>query len=365
MTDSIDAEVRDHVRARLLAWFSENARDLPWRRDRTPYHAWVAEVMLQQTRVETVQAYYERFLDRFPTLSALAAAELGEVLKVWEGLGYYARARHLHAAARQVMAQHGGRLPDTFEELVTLPGIGRYTGGALASLVFGRAVPAVDGNVRRVLCRLFAISDDVTLSRTQRRLEDLAAALLPPDRVGAFNEALMELGATVCTPRSPDCEGCPLRELCEAYRSGDPEALPGRRPRQRTPHYDVAAAVLGREDGRVLVAQRKPDAMLGGLWEFPGGKRERGETLAQCLRREMMEELGVEVAVDEEPLLVLEHGYTHFRITLYVFACVWVAGEPRCLDCADFRWLAVDALDDVAMAVTDRQIAQYLQEVGF
>jgi A/G-specific adenine glycosylase len=356
-----DPETRAAFTERLLGWFARRFRDLPWRRERTPYRVWVAEVMLQQTRAETVVPYYERFLGRFPTVQALADAPLEEVLKAWEGLGYYARARNLHAAARRVVAARGGQLPDTFEGLLALPGVGRYIGGAVASIAFGRDVVAVDGNARRVLCRVMGIREDVTRPGVQRKLETLATRLLPPGRAGAFNEALMELGATVCTPRAPHCDRCPLRDLCRAAAEGDPEALPVRRPRRQVPHYDVAAAVTARADGRVLVAQRNVDDMLGGLWEFPGGKREDGETLPECLVREMREELGVEVTVGEQ-LAVVRHAYTHFRITLHAFHCRLVDGEPRCLDCAAFRWVTPAELDGLPMSVVDRRIALALSE---
>ncbi|MBN1978548.1 MAG: A/G-specific adenine glycosylase [Anaerolineae bacterium] len=361
-----DPKNRADFAQRLLAWFAAEARDLPWRQGgpyrsaRTPYRVWLAEVMLQQTQVDAVAPYYERFLARFSTVEALAAAPLEDVLKLWEGLGYYSRARNLHAAARQIVAQHGGQIPGTFEALLTLPGVGRYTAGAVASIAFGQDTPAVDGNVRRVLARAFAIREDVSRPGTQRELEALARSLLPPGQAGAFNEALMELGATVCTPRAPQCDRCPLRELCLARAAGEQTSLPVKRPRKRTPHYDVAAAVTVDKDGCVLVAQRNADDMLGGLWEFPGGKREAGETLAECLAREMREELDVGVEVGEL-LTVVEHAYTHFRITLRAFRCRIVAGEPRCLDCAAFRWASLPELDALPMSVADRKIAQALK----
>jgi A/G-specific adenine glycosylase len=314
--------------------------------------------MLQQTRVDTVIPYYERFLGHFPSIKRLADASLSDVLKSWEGLGYYARARNLHAAAQEVVAHHGGCLPGTYNELRALPGFGRYIAGAVASIAFGQAVPAVDGNARRVLTRLFAISGDVTRSSVQRELDSLAAGLLPPGRAGVFNEALIELGATVCTKRAPGCGDCPLRGRCLALAAGDPEGLPVARPRRPVPHYDVTAAVLLR-DGRVLVAQRKPEDMLGGLWEFPGGKRERGETLHQCLQREMQEELEVGVRVGEL-LAVVKHAYTHFRITLYAYRCSLASGEPRCADCAAFAWVEPSELDRLPMSVADRKIARAL-----
>jgi len=348
------------VADRLLAWFATDARDLPWRRARTPYRVWVAEVMLQQTRVDTVVAYYDRFLSHFPSVQALAGAPLESVLKAWEGLGYYARARNLHAAAQHIMTAHGGHLPNTFEGLLALPGVGRYIAGAVASIAFGQAVAAVDGNARRVLCRVFAIREDAAQPAVQRELEALAARLLPTGQPGAFNEALMELGATVCTPRSPRCNGCPLGTLCKARLAGDAESLPVRRARPRVPHYDVAAAVTWDGDGRVLVAQRRADDMLGGLWEFPGGKREGDETLPECLTREIREELDVEIEVGGL-LTVVSHAYTHFRITLHAFLCRWASGEPRCLECAAFQWVRPDELDGLPMSVADRKVAQALQ----
>jgi A/G-specific adenine glycosylase len=344
----------------LIDWFERHARELPWRHDRTPYRIWVAEVMLQQTRVESASPYYRRFLERFPTLESLAAASMEEVLKVWEGLGYYARARHLHAAARQVIDQHEGRLPDTFDALQALPGIGPYTAGAIASLAFERPVVALDGNARRVLARLFAVEGNPRRSSTQRRLKELAQALLPPDRPGPFNEALVELGATVCRPRSPRCSQCPLAANCRAHHEGREEDFPERAPSRAIPHYDVSAAAVFRDD-EVLIAQRHPESFLGGLWEFPGGKREADESLEECLVREMKEELDVDVEVGEQ-FLSLQHVYSHFRITLYAFRCRLKDGTPRCLECADFRWVKPQELDDLPMAVTDRQIADAVQE---
>jgi A/G-specific adenine glycosylase len=354
-----DAQPAD-LASRLLPWYANHRRDLPWRRARDPYHTWVAEVMLQQTQVATVTPYYARFLARFPTVEALAAAPLDEVLKAWEGLGYYARARHLHAAARQVTTEFNGQMPDTMKGLLSLPGIGRYTAGAILSTAFGQDVPAIDGNVRRVLSRAFAVAEDVTRGAGQRRLWALAEELLPPGRAGDFNQALMDLGATVCTPRVPLCGQCPLAENCQAHRMGQEERFPVRRQRRAIPHYEVAAGVVWNGQGRFLIAQRPPDGMLGGLWEFPGGKRESGESLEDCLRRELSEELGVEVVVGA-PLTVVQHAYTHFRITLHAFHCRVVAGQPRPLGCADWRWVSFDDLPRFAFSAADHQIIAALR----
>ena len=353
----LSPQLVSRVSGKLLEWFQQSARDLPWRHGRTPYRVWISEVMLQQTRAETVIPYFERFLEHFPTVDALARSSLNDVLKLWEGLGYYARARNLHQAAQQLVNTTGGKLPGTFEELEALPGVGTYTAGAIASIAFGERVPAVDGNARRVICRLFRIQEDVTRSATKRKLTALAGQLLPGENVGSFNEALIELGATLCTPQRPACSRCPIGAECRAYAYGEQDALPVRAPRRKTPHYDVAAAVTVREDGAVLIAQRNVDDMLGGLWEFPGGKCEEDESLRQSLVREMKEELSVRVEVGEE-LLVVEHAYTHFSITLHAFWCRLQDGEPRCLECAAFRWALPRDLDGFPMSVADRKVAE-------
>jgi A/G-specific adenine glycosylase len=315
--------------------------------------------MLQQTRREAVVPYYHRFLEQFPSLAALACADLESVLKVWEGLGYYARARSLHASARRVAAEFGGRLPQDRQALLSLPGIGPYTAGAILSLAFGQDEAVVDGNVRRVLCRLALVREDPRRPVVQRDLWATARALLVPGQAGRTNEALMELGATVCLPRKPQCTSCPLADLCRAYAEGATETVPLRFRRPPLPHHQVAAAaILG--EGRLLLAQRRPDDLLGGLWEFPGGKCRPDEALPACLRREIAEELGVEIEVG--PLLVaLPHSYTHFRITLHTFLCRLLSGQPQALDCADWRWVTFEEAADLPLSALDRRVLQILQ----
>lgn len=354
---------------RLMEWFDANARDLPWRRRRTPYRVWLSEMMLQQTQVDTVIPYFKRFTTRFPSLKALADAPLGDVLKMWEGLGYYARARNLHRAAQMVSRDLHGRFPRTMDGLMKLPGVGRYSAGAIASLAFGIDVPVLDGNVARVLCRSYAIQRDPREPKTRDELWSLAESLLPKGQAGRFNEALMELGATVCTPRSPECRACPIATACQANKQGIQDRLPIRRARKVTPHYDVTAAVI-RRNGRVLIAQRPPDGMLGGLWEFPGGKREPGETLEECLRREIREELRLRIEVGN-PLTQVRHAYTHFRITLHAFECRVASGRAQAIGVADFKWVRLSEIDRFAFAATDRKIiakikgeSGYLQKAG-
>jgi len=353
---------RSALARKLITWFEANARDLPWRRRRTPYRVWLSEMMLQQTQVDTVIPYFKRFTARFPTVKALADAPLDEVLKLWEGLGYYARARNLHRAAQRVSRERGGHFPKTVEGLMQLPGVGRYSAGAIASLAFGVDAPILDGNVARVLCRIFAIDRDSREAKTRAGLWSLAESLLPKGRAAPFNEGLMELGATVCTPRAPKCEVCPIAAMCEARRRGIQDQLPVGRARKVTPHYDVTAAVI-RKNGRVLIAQRPADGMLGGLWEFPGGKRKPGESLEDCLRREIGEELRLEIEVGE-PVTTVKHAYTHFRITLHAFECRVASGRPKAIGVADFKWVRMSELDRYAFAVTDRKIIERMKAEG-
>jgi A/G-specific adenine glycosylase len=365
ITDAQTDALNRAIQSRLLVWAETSLRDLPWRRDRTPYRVWVSEIMLQQTRVETVIPYFERWMAEFPTIWALAEADLGQTLKCWEGLGYYARCRNLHRAARILVEKYGGGLPNSREELLALPGIGPYTVGAILSLAFGQDAAVLDGNVRRVLWRLYAIDndpEDAEAKRRQRqRLWDLAEMLVPPGQAGQFNEALMDLGATICTPRGPRCPACPLNEVCRAYAVGDPEGYPPRQRRAPTPHYDVTAGVIWRDE-KLLLAQRLLDGLLGGMWEFPGGKQEPGETLVKCLKRELFEELRIDVDVGQQ-LTVVRHAYTHFRVTVYAFECRYRSPqEPVSIDVHDWRWITPDELDDYALPVVDRKIAAVVRE---
>ncbi len=345
---------RSTFRRSLLAWFDANRRDLPWRQSADPYQIWLSEVMLQQTRVDQALPYYTRFLDAFPTAEALAAADLDSVLRIWEGLGYYARARNLHRAAKLLVDHHGGTLPADYHELRKLPGIGPYTAGAIASIAFGMPYPAVDGNVRRVLSRYFALS-----SAAPPVLERLASQMLDSDRSGDFNQALMELGATVCTSTGPQCPACPLACGCAALASGQPERYPTRKAKGPTPHFDIAAGVVQDDAGRLLIQRRADNALLGGLWELPGGKRTGGESMQQACQRELHEELGISVAVGDL-LKSVKHAYTHFRITLYAFRCTITTGTPVSTVGLPVRWVPLSELGRYAFPRANRHILDAL-----
>ena len=299
------------IRTALLGWYDLQARDLPWRRTRDAYAIWVSEVMLQQTQVSVVLPYWTAFLQRFPDAEALARASLDEVLAAWRGLGYYARARNLHRAAQAVVERHHGRLPDDVEALRALPGFGRYTVGAVASIAFGRAVPLVDGNVARVLARLFGVEGARGDAAREKHLWALAGALVEGERPGDWNQALMELGATVCRPEQPTCLLCPLRSRCVALGSGKVTDIPAPKvaPARRALHLAVAAARRGDE---VLLVRRKGTGLFGGLWELPGVECSPGSELA-ALRTRWPE-------IAARRLDRVERTLTHRALTLEIFA---------------------------------------------
>lgn len=315
------------LRQALLAWYRRHARDLPWRHTRDPYAIWVSEVMLQQTQVETVRAYYARFLGRFPSLEALAAAPVDRVLKAWEGLGYYQRARRLHAAARESW-RRARELPATRDGWRALPGVGEYTAAAVAAIAHGERCLPLDGNIRRVLARLFDLAtrreDDY-----REAGEPLLARLRPP-QVGVMVQALMELGALICRPRRPRCDACPVRAHCRARAAGTIARRPLRTPRARAPHHAVAILLLRDSRGRVLLQQRAPEGLLGGLWELPGGKIRAGESRAHAVRRELREELGIGRVHGLRYLGAVDHAYSHFSVTLHLFTARTDA-SPRVL----------------------------------
>lgn len=344
---------------KVLRWYARHQRDLPWRKTNDPYAIWISETMLQQTQVQTVLPYYHRFLARFPTVQSLAAASPGEVLKLWENLGYYARARHLHAAAAQIVGQLQGVIPKTEKELLLLPGIGSYTAAAIASIAYGERVPAVDGNVRRVLCRVFAVQAPPDHSRTQRHIRRLAETVVPEKSPGPFNQGLMDLGATLCTPRKPSCAACALNGLCLAAIKGLQEFLPMKKPRRPLPQKEMVAAVLVDPRGRALVVQRSPAGLLGGLWGFPGVEKKPHETLNRTLRRAVREELGVDVTC-VKALAAVRHAYTHFRITVHAFQCRIGKAKPKAIGSHRLQWATQEDLERLPFSRVDRKIMEAL-----
>lgn len=351
--DTLSPEPK-RLRRALTGWYDRNRRALPWRETRDPYAIWISEIMLQQTRVETVVPYFRRFLERFPNAETLAGAPLGEVLKVWENLGYYTRAQNLHRAAGEIVERFGGKIPNDPDQILRLPGIGRYTAGAILSIAFGRNLPAVDGNVRRVISRLFAMEESVDDAAVQKRIEERVSALVPKRAPGRFNQALMELGAVCCTPKTPTCTVCPLQAACGARSRGLVDRLPVRGKKKAIPHRGVVAAIIREKSGRVLIVQRPARGLLGSLWKFPGGFLNPQEPGEAGLARIAREAFSIEIGVGA-PLAQVKHAYTHFRITLTAFDCTLKKRAPAVSPC---RWAGKGELEELPFSKADRLIAR-------
>jgi A/G-specific adenine glycosylase len=348
--------------SRLLAWFTRHGRDLPWRRSRDAYRIWVSEVMLQQTQVATVIPYFERFISTFPTLSDLAAAEEQEVLRLWEGLGYYRRARDLHAAARVLAAEQAGQVPDDPELLGRLPGVGRYTCNAVLSQAFDRRLPILEANSQRVLSRLFARTEDPRNGPARRWLWQAAEALLPARQVGAFNQALMELGSLICTPTAPRCPECPLAARCLARRLGQQEDIPPRTPAP-VPIRVREVAIVIRQGERVLLVQRPATGRWAGLWEFPHTPVRDGEADDSAALRSAADLAGLQVQLGPE-LLTIRHTITRYQITLRCFEATWQAGSFASAFYAQGIWATPEELGGYPVSAPQRRLARALVESG-
>ncbi len=349
----------------LLRWYKKHGRTLPWRGHPDAYAVWVSEIMLQQTRVETVIPYFERWMNRFPSVRDLAAASEQDVLNLWEGLGYYSRARNLHKAAHLIVDEFDGQLPRSVDALRKLPGIGRYTAAAIASMAFGLDEPTLDGNIRRVYARLFNVDIPADSTEGEKLLWNLAAQNLPKGKAGDYNQALMDLGAAICLPKNPHCDTCPLKKQCKAFQLGLQEARPVLKPKSKIPHHVHAAAVIVAQFAKLryaLLAKRPSRGLLGGLWEFPNG-RVTGNP-AKALAKAIKSEYGLEVRAGEE-LGVFQHAYTHFRVTVHAFFAEISEKKnqrnPRNLRTKEsLKWVKLSELDDYPMGKTDRQIARKL-----
>lgn len=339
----------------LLTWYHANARDLPWRRTRDPYKIWISEIMLQQTTVAAVIPYYERWVKRFPTVESLARARLQSVLNMWQGLGYYTRAKNLHAAAKQITAHHAGRLPDAPDDLLRLPGFGRYTVGAVLSIAFDKEITLIDANVRRVVMRLLSIEDEA-VPKHDAVIDAYLQERLPRAEMGFFNQSLMELGALICRKKMPLCNMCPVQTHCAAYRKGIQERIPT--PKQKIlTDLHVAIGIM-QDDGRYYIQKRPSKGLLGDLWEFPGGKIEEGESAKAALIRELKEETGA-VIRSARNLFRVKHYYTSFRVHLTVFAAEF--DMPPITD-ALHRWVAPGELSRYPMPSGSARIVERLLE---
>lgn len=353
---------KSEFQQRLLNWYDRNKREMPWRDSEDPYKIWLSEIMLQQTRVDQATPYYDRFITHFPTVYDLAEADQQEVLKVWEGLGYYSRARNLHSAAKLVVDEFDGKVPDNWKEINQLKGVGPYTASAVLSIAFNKKYAVVDGNVIRVLSRFYGIEDDVRSTKTKNAIQDYADELISNERPGDFNQALMEFGATVCKPANPDCEACVLQDGCMASKTLKTDVIPYKSSRKKPPHHQIGVGIILNEDDEVLIALRPENAMLGGLWEFPGGKQKPDEEIEETVLRELHEELDVDVSITK-PFMKLDHTYSHFKITIHAYLCRLENGIPKPKDSQEVRWVSIDELEDFPFPKANRRLTEKLMKL--
>jgi A/G-specific adenine glycosylase len=345
----------------ILDWYALNSREFPWRVHSDPYAIWVSEIMLQQTRVETVIPYFLKWMQTFPTVSGLAHASESDVLSVWEGLGYYSRARNLRVSAQKIMEEHGGKLPDNLKDLIKLPGIGRYTAGAIASIAFNKDITTLDGNIRRVFARLFDVEEIVNSPAGEEKIWDLLQNELPKGKAGDFNQALMDLGATICTPQSPDCPICPLLGICLARSKGIEEQRPILKNKPVQPQFTSICAIIKKNDSFLLL-RRPSKGLLGGLWEFPNDRivSEGDEFETQQIQL-LSSQYGMEVKILEKRAII-KHAYTHFRVILHAYSCAWVA------DIAELpgtcSWVTRNKLLNYPMGKIARKISRMIIEDG-
>lgn len=356
-----DAAPGTLIGSALVEWFVQNQRPLPWRRHYDPYAVWISEVMLQQTQMSKVVPYYERWMARFPNIEAVAKASPEELLRAWEGLGYYGRVRHLQKAAQEIMTVYGGKIPCEEEALRRLPGIGPYTAAAVASLAFGRDVPVLDGNAQRVSARLLDWPKPVKDAESQRIFRQALEQWMPSGRAREFNQGVMELGSLICTPRKPCCAQCPVRAWCRAYAAGTVALRPVAPRRPSVQAVTVAVGVLC-DNGKVFIQKRPPQGLMAGLWEFPGGKAHEGETPEEALHRELAEELGVRVTITEK-ITEIRHAITRYRLHLHAFRCVLnPSDQPLELRSAvQGLWVPLESLDQYAFPSANRRLIRMLQ----
>lgn len=343
---------------RLLIWYRSRERAMPWRGQKDPYKIWLSEVMLQQTQVQTVKSYYEKWLNKFPTLNAVADTTEDEILKTWEGLGYYARARNFQKACRQIVEEFGGKIPADENQFAQLKGVGPYTTAAVLSIAFGKQLPVIDGNVKRVVARLEQISKPPSKALSQ--IETFLKKHIPQKDPGDFNQAMMDIGATLCRPQRPFCQKCPLSGFCKAFKNGKTDTYPLKEKKKERPHYRIAVGIVWKGN-KILVSKRKSGGLLGGLWEFPGGKIQANETSMECAVRELREEVGIQV----HPLFsigIIGHAYTHFSIEMEGIFCEYISGRVRPLECEKCQWISLEDISDLPFPKANHKLFPLVRE---
>ena len=325
----------------LINWYDKQNYSFPWRKTSNPYYIWVSEIMLQQTQVNTVLPFYKSWIKKFPTLNDVAKASDEEIFKYWEGLGYYKRALNLRDACIDVMNNYDSKIPNQKAKLLKLKGIGDYTSSAIASIAFGKPHPAIDGNIKRVMSRVLSLPD-FKLSSLNKMESFLMKEI--NHRPGDFNQALMDLGRTICKPRNPNCSDCPVSIFCLSFRNNTTHIFPIKKKiKKMIPHYDIGVGVIWHHD-KILIAKRKKNQLLGGLWEFPGGKIKNNESIVSCIKREAKEELGIEIKV-KDFIIKVNHQYSHFKITLHAYHCQYINGTIQCIEVDDWKWIDPHSFD--------------------
>ncbi len=346
----------------LLRWFKNNRRDLPWRRKYEPYHVWLSEIMLQQTQMERGVKYFLRWLKRFPDIAAVASADEQEIMKYWEGLGYYARARNLHKAAKVMMSEFDGEVPGEYDSLLRLPGVGPYTASAISSIAFNSDIPVVDANVERVFSRLFDIDEPIKGRGVHKKICNIAEKLLPKGVARQFNQALMDLGGLICKPKKPDCGLCPISRKCLAYCGNFVEDRPVKGLPQQTILIEMSTGILVR-DRYIFIQQRKADDIWGGLWEFPGGRLKENESPETAVVREFEEETGFSVGICSK-ITTVTHFFTKYKVVLHCYRCRLDQDSilPELTAAQKFHWIQEAQLDSYGFPAGHRKFIEYMRE---
>ena len=347
------------IQASLLKWFKASQRDLPWRKTYDPYQVWISEIMLQQTQVKTVLPYFDRWMKTLPSITHVAQAPEDQILKLWEGLGYYSRARNLQKAAKLIVEKHEGVFPSSYDAILALPGVGCYTAGAISSIAFNQNEPLVDGNVIRVLSRLFLYTENTRLPKAVQQMWEWAEAVLPAGQARYFNQAMMELGALICSPKSPQCAVCPLQAVCKAKKKGIADQIPDRGPKKALKNITVSVAVI-KKDGKVFIQKRPQKGLMGGLWEFPGGKVENGESKTEALHREIREELGISIK-NATLLKRIKHAYTSFKVDLHCFEVEYDSGRIKLNSAVEGKWVKPEELKKYPFPAANVKLIKAMQ----
>ena len=339
----------------LVCWYRQNKRSLPWRSDPHPYKILISEFMAQQTQIATVLPYFNRWMNQFPTIKDVARADIDIILKAWEGLGYYSRARNLHKTCQRITDTYDGIIPNDYDTLCSLPGIGPYIASAIVSIAYDVPIAVVDGNVLRVFTRFWNIDDDIRRPATKRLIQDKLTDPISVSRSpSCFNQGMMELGATVCTAKTPHCAACPLQPSCQAYRRDRVDQLPFKSPAKQVPHHNIGIGIIWK-NRKILIAKRPLDQMLGGLWEFPGGKQEDNESIEQTVYREIKEETRLDVLIIS-PLCSVKHAFSHFKITLHVYSCQYISGKAHPNSSTELKWVDPKELTRYAFPTANKKI---------